>query len=190
MTEAATSPEEVHTPLVRTFHGQTLSDPHAWLRAENWREVMRDPALLDPAIRRWLETENEAADAWLDQHAALRRDLVKEMRGRMKEDDSSVPSADGPFAYFTRFREGGQHPLICRRPAGAIAGETVILDGDALASGKAYFQFGDARQSPDHALYAWTADEAGSEYYTLRIRDIAAEADLTDIIEDTTGDVL
>ncbi|MFD1473865.1 S9 family peptidase [Ancylobacter polymorphus] len=177
-------------PLVRSFHGQTLSDPYAWLRAENWREVMRDPALLAPDIREWLEAENAAAEAWLEPHAELRRQLVTEMRGRIKEDDASVPSTDGPFAYFTRFREGGQHPLICRRPAGAIAGETVLLDGDALAEGKAYFQFGDARQSPDHRLYAWTADEAGSEYYTLRIRDIDTGTDLPDRVAETTGDVL
>ncbi|WP_371345240.1 S9 family peptidase [Ancylobacter sp. IITR112] len=183
-------PAADHPPLVRQFHGQTLSDPYAWLRADNWREVMRDPALLAADIRDWLDAENTAAEAWLAPHAELRRQLVKEMRGRIKEDDSSVPSTDGPFAYFTRFREGGQHPLICRRPAGAIAGEAVLLDGDALAEGKAYFQFGDARQSPDHQLYAWTADEAGSEYYTLRIRDIEAGTDLPDRVTETTGDVL
>ncbi|QIB35071.1 S9 family peptidase [Ancylobacter pratisalsi] len=179
-----------HAPLVRTFHGQTLTDPHAWLRAENWRDVMRDPAVLAPDIRAWLEAENAAADTWLAPHTDLRKRLVREMRARIKEDDSSVPATDGPFAYFTRFREGGQHPLICRRPAGAIAGETILLDGDALADGKAYFQFGDAHQSPDHALYAWTADEAGSEYYTLRVRDIATGEDRPDTIEETTGDVL
>ncbi|WGD30361.1 S9 family peptidase [Ancylobacter sp. WKF20] len=179
-----------HPPLVRTIHGVTLSDPHAWLRAENWREVMRDPSLLAPDIRQWLEAENAATEAWFGPLGDLRRDLVKEMRGRIKEDDSSVPATDGPYAYFTRFREGGQHPLICRRPAGAVAGETILLDGDALAEGKAYFQFGDAHQSPDHALYAWTADEAGSEYYTLRVRNIASGADLPDVIEETTGDVL
>ncbi|RTL91010.1 S9 family peptidase [Ancylobacter aquaticus] len=182
--------DPAHPPLIRSFHGQTLVDPHAWLRADNWRDVMRDPALLAPDIRTWLEAENAAAEAWLAPHAALRAQLVKEMRGRIKEDDSSVPSTDGPFAYFTRFREGGQHPLICRRPAGAIAGETVLLDGDALAEGKAYFQFGDAQQSPDHRLFAWTTDEAGSEYYTLRIRDIEAGTDLPDLVTETTGDVL
>lgn len=179
-----------HPPLVRSVHGVTLTDAHAWLRADNWRDVMRDPALLASDIRAFLEAENAATEDWFAPLAGLRRDLVGEMRARIKEDDSSVPAADGPFAYFTRFREGGQHPLICRRPAGAIAGETILLDGDALADGKAYFQFGDARQSPDHALYAWTADEAGSEYYTLRIRDIASGADIADEIRETTGDVL
>ncbi len=92
---------------------------------------MRDPAVLADDIRDHLNAENAAADAWFAPNAELQRALVAEMRGRIKEDDSSVPAADGPFLYFTRFREGGQHPLICRRPAGAIAGETIVLDGDA-----------------------------------------------------------
>ena len=182
--------EASHPAHISSFHGETLTDPYAWLRAENWRDVMREPQLLAPDIRAWLEAENTHAEAWFAPHADLRKQLVREMRGRIKEDDASVPAVDGPYAYFTRFREGGQHPLICRRPAGAIAGETILLDGDALAAGKAYFQFGDARQSPDHRLYAWTADEAGSEYYTLRIRDTSSGTDLADSIDETTGDVL
>ncbi|MEZ0212688.1 MAG: S9 family peptidase [Xanthobacteraceae bacterium] len=171
------------------LHGETLDDPFAWLRAANWREVMRDPAVLDPAIRAHLEAENAATDAWFAPRAGLRRRLVAEMRGRIKEDDSSVPAADGPFAYFTRFREGGQHALFARTalPDGA---EQVLLDGDALAAGHAYFQFGGARHAPDHARLAWSADEAGSEYYTLRVRDLATGADLADVVGDTTGDVL
>ncbi|MFT0860970.1 S9 family peptidase [Ancylobacter sp. G4_0304] len=190
MSVAQVKDEAAHAPLVRVFHGETLSDPYAWLRAENWREVMRDPSVLAPDIRAHLEAENAAADAWFAPHAELRKALVAQMRGRIKEDDASVPARDGAFEYFTRFREGGQHPLICRRPAGAEGEETIVLDGDALAAGKAYFQFGDARRSPDQTRMAWSADEAGSEYYTLRVRDIAAGTDLADTVSETTGDVL
>lgn len=187
---SADSPADaVHAPLVRSFHGETLTDPYAWLRADNWREVMRDPAVLPADIRTHLEAENRAADAWFAPHAALCRTLVGEMRGRIKEDDSAVPSVDGPFAYYTRFREGGQHPLYCRIPA-AGGDEQVLLDGDALGAGLAYFSFGDVQPSPDHRLVAWTADTAGSEYYTLRIGDIDAGTERPDRVEETTGDVL
>ncbi|WP_029354189.1 S9 family peptidase [Bosea sp. 117] len=181
-----------HKPLVRQFHGETLIDPYAWLRAENWREVMRDPWLLAPDIRAFLEAENAAAEAWFGPHAELRAALVKEMRGRIKEDDSSVPAPDGPFAYYSRFREGGQHPLICRRPSEAQddEDEDILLDGDMLAADKPYFQFGDAAHSPDHRRVAWTADEAGSEYYTLRIREIAIGRERADVIPETTGGVI
>ncbi|MFK8252271.1 S9 family peptidase [Ancylobacter terrae] len=183
------NPTTSHLPKVRHLHGETLVDPFDWLRAENWRDVMRDPAQLAPDIRAFLDEENQRASAWFEPLAALRVELVGEMRGRIKEDDSSVPSTDGPYAYFTRFRQGGQHPLYCRRaePDGA---EVLLLDGDLLAVDKAYFQLGEVRHAPDHTRVLWTADEAGSESYTLRIRDLASGDDLADVIPDTTGSAL
>ena len=111
------------------------------------------------------------------------------MRGRIKEDDSVVPSPDGPFAYFSRYREGGQHPLFCREPRGGGPNQ-VLLDGDVLAKGKPFFHFGDARHSPDHKLIAWQADEAGSEFFTVRVRDLDTGLDLTDLVPDTAGGVV
>ncbi|MFZ0115035.1 MAG: S9 family peptidase, partial [Xanthobacteraceae bacterium] len=112
--------------------------------------------------------------------------MLAEMKGRIKEDDASVPAPDGPFAYFERYREGGQHPLICREPRGGGTAE-VLLDGDALAKGRSFFQLGARRHSPDHRLLAWSADEAGSELYTMHVRDLATGTDLADIIVDTVG---
>src|SRR5215471_7374779 len=103
-------------PLTRTFHGIALTDDYAWLKDARWQEVLRDPALLDPDIRAYLEAENRHAEAVLGPTAALQKTLVAEMRGRIKEDDSSVPQTDGPFAYLSRYRDGGQHPLIGRTP--------------------------------------------------------------------------
>src|SRR5438132_1439360 len=91
------------------------------------------------------------------------------MRGRIKEDDSSVPSPDGPYAYFRRFREGGQHEMFGRMPRDG--GEAkIVLDGDALAADHKYFKFGGSRHSPDHKLQAWSADTKGSEYFSIRVR--------------------
>ena len=153
-------------------HGITLTDPYAWLKAPNWQEVMRAPEVLDPAIRAYLDAENAYASAALAHTQALQEALFAEMKGRIKQDDSSVPSPDGPYAYFTRYREGGQHPLICREPRDGGASE-IMLDGDALAAGKAYFRLGAAEHSEDHRLLAWSADENGSEAFTLRVRDLA-----------------
>ncbi|WP_457832156.1 hypothetical protein, partial [Staphylococcus aureus] len=91
------------------------------------------------------------------------RRLYKEMRGRIKEDDSTVPAPDGPWAYYEKYRPGGEHPLVCRRPREDPDDrrEVVMLDGDLLAKGKAYFQFGDAAHSPDHQLLAWSSDDKG-----------------------------
>jgi len=170
----------------RVVHDVPLDDSYAWLRADNWQEVMRKPETLAADIRAHLEAENAYAEAALAPLQGVKETLVKEMRGRIKEDDASVPAPDGAYAYGTRYREGGQHPLFVRthRDGGE---DTILLDGDALAKGKAYFRFGGASHSDDHALMAWSADDKGSEKYTLRIRDLASGEDLPDVIEETSG---
>ena len=147
------------------------------------------PALLDPDIRAYLEAENRYTEAFLAPLQALQKTLVAEMRGRIKEDDSSVPQPDGPFAYLWKFREGGQHEAIGRMPRDG--GEVqVLLDGDAMAKGLPYFDFGGTRHSPDHRLEAWSADVRGSEFFTIRVRDWQTGADLPDVIEQTSGSVV
>ncbi len=191
MNSATTStiPFAAAHPTKRSFHGEILADDFAWLRDANWREVMRDPARLDPQIRAYLEAENKYVEAAFAPSEALKRALVTEMRGRIKEDDSSVPSRDGPYAYSMRYREGGQHPLLCRIPSGG-GPEELLLDGDALANGLTYFQLGGGRHSPDHRLLAWSCDDAGSEYFKVRVRATVTGADLPDVVPDTTGGIV
>ena len=169
-------------------HGVRLEDPYAWLKAENWREALRDPAALPADIRTYLEAENAYASELLAPLDALKATIVSEMRGRIKEDDSSVPVRDGPFDYAVRHREGGQHPLIVRRRTDEPeAEEAILIDGDALAEGHAFFQLGSWRVSPDHRLLAWSADEAGSEFRTIRVRDLSTGEDRPDVVPDATG---
>ena len=184
-----TPPAAPRRPSRRTLHGGELTDDYAWLKDANWQEVLRNPALLDAEIRAYLEAENRHTEAWLKPTQALQQTLVAEMRGRIKEDDASVPQPDGPFAYLWRFRQGGQHQLIGRTPRDG--GEVqVLLDGDALAKDTEYFRFGGTRHSPDHRLEAWSADLRGSEYFTIRVRDWQTGQDLPDIIEHTSGSVV
>lgn len=185
-----TAPIAARRPHSFTTHGITLTDDYAWLKDPNWQEVLRDPSVLDPDIRAYLEAENAYTEALLGHTGDLQRKLVAEMRGRIKEDDSSVPAPDGPFAYFRKFRDGGQHALHCRMPRDG--GEVqVLLDGDQLAAGHDYFRFGEVRHSLDHALCAWAADTKGSEYFTVRIRSWATGEDSAiDVIEETDGGVV
>jgi oligopeptidase B len=188
---AVDPPVAPRRPLTRTFHGHVLADDYAWLKDPRWQRVLRDPGVLDPAIRTYLEAENRYAKMVLEASEALQKTLVAEMRGRIKEDDASVPQPDGPFAYLTRYRQGGQHPLFGRTPRapeGDGGGEgDIVLDGDRLASDSAYFKFGSTRHSPDHRLEAWSADRRGSEYYTLRVRAWHTVEDLPDVVEQTSG---
>ena len=173
-------------PSRRTLHGVTVTDEYAWLKDEKWQEVLRDPSLLDPDIRAYVEAENAYAEERLGPTKDLQKTLVAEMRGRIKEDDSGVPTPDGPFAYLWKFREGGQHQQIGRTPRDGGEMQT-ILDGDALAKASDYFKFGGTRHSPDHKLEAWSADLRGSEYFTLRVRRWDTGEDLPDRLDETSG---
>lgn len=171
--------EDVHNGIVRV-------DEYAWLRADNWQEVFRDPALLDPAIRAHLEAENDYQHELMSGTALLRTHLFGEMKGRIKEDDSSVPMKDGPFAYGSAFRVGGEQPRFFRTPRDG-GSEEVLLDGDVEAEGKPYFRLGGIDHSADHRRVIWGYDDKGSEFYTLRVRDVASGADLPDSIPDSAG---
>lgn len=182
----AVPPRAERRPVRSIHHGRERIDDYAWLRADNWQEVMRDPARLDPAIRAHLEAENAWAAQALHGTEHLQEELFTEMRGRIREDDSSVPAPDGPYAYATRYVAGGQHPLIVRTPRDG-GDEEVLIDADYLAADKAYFRLSGAGHSPDHRLMWYGSDETGSEYFTLRIRDLASGQDLEDVVPGTTG---
>ena len=176
-------------PAPFTRHGITVADDYAWLKDTDWQKVLRDPSLLQPDIRAYLEAENRFAEEILAPTDGLQKQLVAEMRGRIKEDDSGVPMPDGPFAYAWKFREGGQHEQIGRVPRGGGDFRT-ILDGDALSKASDYFKFGGRRHSPDHRLEAWSADLRGSEYFTIRIRRWDSGEDLPDTITQAGGSVV
>ncbi|WP_072392128.1 S9 family peptidase [Hyphomicrobium sp. CS1GBMeth3] len=181
-------PIAARRPITATHHGVTLVDDYAWLRAENWQDVMREPELLDAGIRAHLEAENAYTDAALASTAALQETLYAEMKGRLKPDEYSVPAPDGPFDYYMNYVASGQYPRCCRRPRGG-GDEEVLLDGNAEAAGKPYWDLGGKEHSPDHRLLAYAIDDKGSEMYTIRFRDLATGEDLPDVIPDTRGDM-
>jgi oligopeptidase B len=168
--------------------GRVREDEYAWLKDENWQAVMRDPAALRPDIRAHLEAENAYTAALLEPTAALQAAMFEEMKGRIKEDDASVPAPDGPWDYYSRYQTGAQHPILARRPRGQDGPEQVLIDIDALAAPHAYFSVGHAEHAPDHQLYAWAEDDQGSEYYRVRVKDLTTGATLDHTIESTTGD--
>ncbi len=173
-------------PATTVHHGIQRVDDYAWLRDDNWQQVVRDPSVLSPNIRAYLEAENAYAAAVLADVEPLRLQLVKEMRARIKEDDSSVPAPDGPYAYATRYAHGAEHPMVVRTPRDG-GEETVLLDAHALSEGQSYFRLGGFAHSPDHRLVAYSWDDNGSERFTIRVRDVATGEDLMDAIPTTTG---
>jgi oligopeptidase B len=133
-----TPPIAPRHPVTETRFGDTRIDDYAWLKDEKWQAVMKDPSVLDPEIRAYLIAETAHTDGVLAPVEGLRKRLFDEMKGRIKEDDSSVPSVDGPYSYYVRYAAGGQHPQYCR--ADAQGQEQVMLNGDVEATGKAFYR--------------------------------------------------
>ena len=116
VTSLPPGPAAKREPFTIEQVGRTRVDPYHWLKDENWQEVMADPSVLREDIREYLVAENAYTKTYLeDPTEALREELFAEMRGRIKEDDSSLPNVDGPYAYLTRYREGGEYPIFARK---------------------------------------------------------------------------
>ena len=185
-----TPPEIEKRPVETTQHGITRIDNYAWLRDPDWQEVLRDPEKLDDDIRAVLEAENAFYAAVTGDLEPVREKLFEEMRGRIKENDSSVPAKDGDWLYWKEFVEGGEYPLFMRT---AVNGndKQVLFDGDSERGDSEFFDIGSVSHSPDHRLIAYAVDRLGSEYFTIGIRDVATGEEHPETIEnaDETGAV-
>ncbi len=167
-------PRALKKPMQDDWHGITREDEYAWLKADNWQDVLQDGGALPENIRAHLEAENQYTEQALKPVGKLQEALFQEMKARIPPDDKSVPEQDGDYFYYDRFSAGDEHPLLCRKQKGA-EGEKVMLDGNQEAKNHDFFKLGGAAHSPDHQKLAWSADLSGGEYYTINIRDLAAQ---------------
>ncbi len=182
-----TPPVAAKIPKHITQLGRERVDDYAWLRDDNWQAVLRDPAVIRADVKTHLEAENAYTKAMLATTEPLQATMFSEMKGRIKEDDASVPSPDGAWDYYWRYETGAQHPIHARTPRGG-GEETILIDEDALSKGHAYFHVGAAHHSPDHRLFAYAVDEQGSEVYRIRIKDLDTGEVLAEPVESATGD--
>ncbi|MDJ0709663.1 MAG: S9 family peptidase [Woeseiaceae bacterium] len=183
---AGEAPVVEKRPVEIEQHGVVRVDNYGWLRDDNWQEVLRDPEILREDIREQLTSENDYYESATGDLEALRDTLFDEMRGRIKEDDSSVPSPDGPFAYAVRYREGGEYPIFVRTPRGG-GDETILFDGDVEAEGEEFFRVLSVDHSPDHRMIAYGVDRLGSEYYDIRVRIIDSGEEYEETVPSTGG---
>lgn len=189
MNDRPAPPRAIRRPVHHTMHGHAREDPYAWLRDEDWQAVMRRPQQLRAEIRAHLEAENAHTAATLASTERLQEQLFSELRGRIEEDDSSVPSADGPWAYYRRFEPGAQHPRFCRRPVGGGT-EQVLYDADAASKGLAFFRVSGVFHSPDHRIVAYGVDDKGSEYHAVSFRDLETDEAFPERLDNTAGHVV
>jgi oligopeptidase B len=179
----ATPPVAAKKPHVETHHGIELSDDYAWLRDPSYPEVT------DPEILAHLAAENAWFEARMAPHQPRIDALFKEMRGRIKEADKSVPQKDGDWLYWIEFEEGAEYKKWWRRP---VAGgpDELILDEVALAAGTDYFRLGAIAVSNDGSMLAWSVDDNGSERFTARVKVIASGEVLPDEIPGTLSSLV
>jgi oligopeptidase B len=164
-------PQAEQRPYSYERHGVTIDDPWHWLRDPKYPEVD------DPDVLAYLKEENAYFEGWKAQHQGLIDQLFEEMKGRIKEDDSSVPIRDGGWLYWWAFKPGAQYRTWYRKPVDGGEDE-VLLDEPAEAEGREYFRLGALEVSPDGRLLATLADYDGSERFELRIRDLSSGKDI------------
>jgi oligopeptidase B len=170
-------------PCRVTHHGVTIEDDYAWLRDPGYPEVT------DQAVLAHLRAENTWFEARMAPHQPVIERLFNEMRGRIKEADTSVPQKDGDYLYWIEFEEGAEYKKWWRRPVSGGPDE-LILDEVALAEGKEYFRLGALSVSSNGKLLAYAIDDNGSERFTARVKVIATGEMLPDEIPGTLSSLV
>jgi oligopeptidase B len=169
-------PTAEQRPYSYEAHGVTIEDPWHWLRDPKYPEVD------DEAVLAYLRAENAYFEAAMAPHQPLIDTLFEEMKGRLKEDESSVPIRDGDWLYWWAFKPGAQYRCWYRRKF-AGGPDEMLFDEPAEAEGKDYFRLGALEVSPDGELAAVLVDDNGSERFQLRIRDIASGHDVETVTD-------
>lgn len=154
--------------------GDTRVDDYFWLRERD-----------NPEVRVYLNAENAYLDSVMAHTKSLQETLYQEMRGRIQEDDTSVPEKIDGYYYYQRNEEGKQYPIFCRKAGQVDASEELLLDQNVLAEGHAFCDLGVYRISPDHNLLAFSVDYEGNERFVLQVKDLRTGKLLPDTIPDT-----
>lgn len=172
-------PKAERVPHRLEKHGHVREDEYFWLRDRE-----------NPAVMEYLRAENDYADAALSRVKKFSSSLFREMKSRIKKDDSTPPFKDGPYYYYTRYRKGGEYPLYCRRAGSPSGKEEILLDVNKEAKGHAFFSAPFPVMSPDHNIMAWAADTRGRRFYTVYFKDLRTGKVLPDRLENVTPNLV
>ena len=157
-------------------HNQVRTDNYFWL---NDRE---NPEVID-----YLNQENAYYDAMTAHTKDFQKALFEEMKGRIKEDDQSVPYLYNGYYYITRYEKGQDYPIYSRKKGSLDAKEEILFDCNELAKGHTFFQLGGLSVSPDNRFASFGVDTVGRRIYTIQIKNLETNEVLSDVIENATG---
>lgn len=158
-------------------HGHKRIDNYYWLKERN-----------DSAVINYLTAENNYLDTMTAATRPLREKLYNEMKARIKEKDEAVPYKDGDYYYYTRFEEGANYPIYCRKKGSLESPEEIIANGNELSKGHKYFNLS-ITASPKHDFICLAMDTVGRRFYNLQIKDMTTGTIMPDVIANTTGNV-
>jgi oligopeptidase B len=179
--EATTSlipPIAAVQPVTLEKHGQARIDPYYWL---NDRE--------NPDVIAYLHAENDYTQSVMAHQKKLEDELFEEIKGRIQQTDLSVPYKLDDYFYYTRFEEGKEYPVFCRKKESLDAKEQVILDANVLAEGHEYFAIGGMGISYKQNLMAYAYDTQGRRVYTIRYKNLDTGELLADTISGVSGNM-
>ncbi|NCS87490.1 MAG: oligopeptidase B [Ignavibacteria bacterium CG2_30_36_16] len=161
-----------------SIHDDTRTDYYFWL---NQRE--------DPEVIAYLEAENKYTEKKLKHTEGFQKKLYDEMISRIKQEDQSVPYKDNGYYYYSRFEEGKEYPIYCRKNGSLDAEEEIMLNVNEMAEGYSYYQVAGLSVSPDNNFLAFGVDTLSRRKYDVRIKNLRTNEILDDLIPNTTGSV-
>ena len=163
-------------PKELIVHNDVRVDNYYWLNNKEDQEVIN-----------YLKDENSYYESLTTHTKDFEEELFLEMKGRIKEDDSSVPYKKNGYWYVTRFEKGKEYPIFSRHKDTLEAPEEIMFNGNEMAKGHEYFKIGGISISPDNSLAVFSVDTISRRQYTLKIKNLITGEIYQDIIEDTTG---
>lgn len=179
---ASTPPDVAKKPhVVKAPFGAERNDEYYWLR---------DDERKNPDMLAYLKAENDYADQQMAGLKPLQEAIYKEIVGRIKQDDSSVPFRERGYWYYTRFETGKDYPVHARRKGSMEAPEEVLLNVNDMAAGKGYFSVGDYEVSPDNRILAWADDDVGRRQYVVRFRNLETGEAYPDVIQGVSPNIV
>ncbi len=175
-------------PYVISNNGNDRVDEYFWMRLTDEQKNAETPDSQTVQVLNYLNAENDYAKAIMKHTEAFQQQLFEEIKGRIKENDETVPYLDNGYYYQTKYYQGKEYPVYYRWKDGSDE-PGVLLDVNALAEGHSYTGVGGLSVSPDNNLLAYGSDHVSRRQYTIFIKDLTTGAFLPDTLVNTTGQV-
>ncbi|MCK4700468.1 MAG: oligopeptidase B, partial [Bacteroidales bacterium] len=170
-----------------TLHGDTRIDNYFWMRLTDEQKNAKEPDVQTKKVLNYLKAENAYKSAVMKHASDFQQELYDEIVERIKQDDESVPYLDNGYYYYSRYEEGDEYPLYCRKKGSLEAEEEIMLNVNDLAEGYEYFHATGISVSPDNKLLAYGIDTVSRRRYTIYFKKLETGELLDDQISNTTG---